>query len=48
MINSLGSFHVDKAFSGIQAIKFVSATTQARQQYDLIFMDINMPEMDGF
>lgn len=36
-------FHVDIAENGIKAIEAVK-----RKDYDVIFMDIQMPEMDGF
>ena len=35
--------HVQIAANGLKALKLVE-----RQQFDLIFMDCNMPEMDGF
>jgi PAS domain S-box-containing protein len=42
MLNSLG-FAVDCAANGRQAVEAAQ-----RQPYDLIFMDCQMPEMDGF
>jgi signal transduction histidine kinase len=36
---------IDSASNGIEAVKMFSA---APEKYDLIFMDLQMPEMDGF
>lgn len=36
-------YNVISANSGLQALKIVS-----RQSLDLIFLDVRMPEMDGF
>jgi PAS domain S-box-containing protein len=35
-------FHVDEAVNGVQAVNLARA-----KQYDLILMDVSMPEMDG-
>jgi two-component system sensor histidine kinase/response regulator len=37
------SYAVDYAFSGAEALKFLAA-----EEYDLVLLDIMMPEMDGF
>ncbi len=42
MLDTLG-YHVDTANDGVEAIERVKA-----RRYDLIFMDIQMPEMDGY
>lgn len=42
ILEKLG-FHVSVAFSGLEAIALVK-----QQKYDLIFMDIQMPKMDGY
>ncbi len=42
MLKNLG-FHVDCAVNGIEAV-----TMTRKNGYDLIFMDCQMPEMDGF
>jgi CheY-like chemotaxis protein/HPt (histidine-containing phosphotransfer) domain-containing protein len=43
VLKKMGMLHVDEASGGLQALKFVRKT-----DYDLIFMDCQMPEMDGF
>lgn len=40
-LSKLG-YHADVAGNGLEVIE-----AMARQEYDLIFMDVNMPEMDG-
>jgi signal transduction histidine kinase/DNA-binding response OmpR family regulator len=42
-LKKLGVDHLDEAASGKQAVDLVAA-----HDYDLIFMDCQMPEMDGF
>ncbi len=42
MLDSLG-YHVETASNGIEAVERVR-----ERHYDLIFMDIQMPEMDGY
>ena len=42
MLDSIG-YQVDTATNGLEALEAVK-----RKHYDLIFMDIQMPEMDGF
>ncbi|KPA10788.1 PAS domain S-box [Candidatus Magnetomorum sp. HK-1] len=42
MLNKLG-FNADTAYNGIEAIKALQ-----KKDYDLIFMDIQMPKMNGF
>lgn len=43
VLKKLGFENVDEAHSGKEAIEF-----SAQNQYDLIFMDCQMPEIDGF
>lgn len=43
VLKKLGFEHVDEACSGKEAIEFAKAN-----KYDIIFMDCQMPEMDGF
>ena len=38
----------DKEINGKLAVDAVLAQDKAGQPYELIFMDVNMPEMDGF
>ncbi|MEF3255240.1 MAG: response regulator [Deferribacterales bacterium] len=42
MLNNLGINSIDNAYNGIEAIEKVKMN-----RYDLIFMDVQMPEMDG-
>ncbi|MCK9441786.1 MAG: PAS domain S-box protein [Methanothrix sp.] len=42
MLNKLG-YHADVAANGKEVLRFLE-----HQSYDLIFMDVQMPEMDGF
>lgn len=42
MLKNMG-FTADVAFNGIEAVKALKAT-----KYDLVFMDVQMPQMDGF
>ena len=42
MLDSLG-YHVETASNGVEAVAAVKASP-----FDMIFMDIQMPEMDGF
>ena len=41
LLNKNG-YKADKAFNGIEALKMIE-----KKEYDLVFMDIQMPEMDG-
>jgi CheY-like chemotaxis protein len=38
---------VDTCLSGAQAIELVKRTTSQKREYDIVFMDHMMPEMDG-
>ena len=43
LLKKLGAVHIDQAHNGQESLE------RCRQQvYDLIFMDVQMPEMDGF
>ncbi len=42
MLNSLGCVHVDAVTNGLEALENAS-----RLSYDIIFMDVSMPVMDG-
>ncbi len=42
MLKKLG-YHADVAVNGVEAVSAVQAN-----EYDIILMDIQMPEMDGF
>jgi len=44
MISMRYGFACDTAYNGAEAVRLVKAGTN----YKLIFMDINMPVMDGF
>ena len=46
MLNSM-TFMVDSATSGRQAIDRILSVTNAGKPYDLVFLDWQMPEMDG-
>jgi len=41
MLNHLG-YHADLAMNGVEAVQAIE-----RQSYDIVFMDIQMPRMDG-
>lgn len=43
ILNKLGYDHVDMAINGAEALHALS-----RQPYDLVLMDLSMPELDGF
>ena len=45
ILKSLG-LKVDCAADGMEAVEFMSS--EAGNQYDMIFMDIQMPKMDGY
>ena len=45
ILKSLG-MKVDCAADGMEAVEIMSS--EAGNQYDLIFMDIQMPKMDGY
>lgn len=45
MVQRFGS--VDSAVNGIEALKAVEAAHESSNPYDLIFLDIMMPMMDG-
>jgi two-component system, chemotaxis family, chemotaxis protein CheY len=45
LLKDLGPCHV--AVNGVEAVRAVSAALAAQQQYDVICLDIMMPEMDG-
>lgn len=43
ILNKLGYFHIDTTENGEEALRAL-----ARQKYDLVLMDLSMPELDGF
>ena len=45
---TLGPFHIDTAADGEIAVHKVEIAIKAEAVYDLIFLDWNMPVMDGF
>jgi hypothetical protein len=47
MVNSLG-WDCDTATDGLHALRKIQASHERRLPYDVIFMDWNMPEMDGW
>ena len=44
VLNKLNISNVENCDNGIKALKLIQ---QAPKKYDLIFVDLNMPEMDG-
>src|SRR5258707_1064845 len=46
ILKEYGETHI--AVNGKEAVEAVVAATEAHQPYDLVCMDIMMPEMDGF
>ncbi|PMP72105.1 MAG: hypothetical protein C0187_02315 [Calditerrivibrio nitroreducens] len=42
LLKKLGITHIDTAYNGLEAVEKVKT-----KRYDLIFMDMSMPEMDG-
>ncbi len=47
-INSFSDCTFDVAFNGLEAIQKVKENSKIKNFYDIIFMDCNMPVMDGF
>ncbi len=48
-LESSGNVHVDVASSGESAIQKINeAMVQQKNPFDLVFMDLNMPHMDGY
>ena len=45
MLDGFGE--IDLARSGIEAIEYVNQQLKTQKSYDVIFLDIMMPEMDG-
>lgn len=45
MVQRFGS--VDSAVNGLEAVQAVKAAHEAKHSYDLVFLDIMMPGMDG-
>ncbi len=49
LVNPLSSYaEVDEAENGIEAIQKISKALSESSGYDLVCLDLNMPEMDGF
>jgi len=47
MINRHTSHQWEAAYSAKSALEMVSERHREQRQYDVIFIDINMPEVDG-
>ena len=39
---------VSRAFNGVEALKLIINSSVIGQNFDIIFMDCNMPLMDGY
>ncbi len=48
ILSNISNFIIDEAFNGQQAIDKIANSQQDALQYKLVFMDINMPVMDGY
>src|SRR5438445_10920 len=47
MLRQINMTQVSEASNGEEALKMIQAAYQAREPYDLVFSDWNMPGMDG-
>ena len=47
ILSNIETFSIDEAFNGAEALKRIEENQKEELNYKIVFMDINMPVMDG-
>lgn len=48
MLNEMGIYHIGLAANGKEAVDEYTFAVENNQQYDIVLMDLILPEMDGY